>query len=177
MLSKQKITDQLPNATIPAQTLTSSDSCHGSDDEPMVYKTPKDYATSARQSREHLIAQGSDPSTIILLSELPNHIQPRQENESLDDFAKRYSQTMNAMIKKGTRILNDQCTADVVASVFGTADGRVFDLGSGSGATKKEFREFGEWFKGIPKMGQKVMVEVPERWLKFERKRKPDLLV
>ena len=106
-------------------------------------------------------------NTIILQSELRNHIPKRQGHESTSDFAKRYSQTMNAMIQSGVRILNDQCTAEVVASGFGTADGRFFDLGPGSGATKKEFREFGKWFKEISGTGQ--VVEVPDRWLKFEK--------
>ena len=31
---------------------------HDSDDEPMVYEIPHDYAVSARQERDHLIAAG-----------------------------------------------------------------------------------------------------------------------
>ncbi|KAG9532637.1 hypothetical protein KCU93_g1023, partial [Aureobasidium melanogenum] len=149
--------------------MNSNISCHDSDNEPMVYETPVDYATSARQKRERLIAQGTDPNTIILQSELHNHIPQGRKDESTSDFAKRYSQAINAMITSGVSILNDQCTADVVASAFGTADGRFFDLGPGSGATKKEFREFGKWFEEVSKTGQ--VVQVPDRWLKFEKKR------
>ncbi|KAH0030080.1 hypothetical protein KCU78_g3163, partial [Aureobasidium melanogenum] len=170
MLSEQEATDQPFDAIFPAQDLTNSNiSCHDSDNEPMVYETPVDYATSARQERERLIAQGTDPNTIILQSELHNHIPQRRKDESTSDFAERYSQAINAMITSGVSILNDQCTADVVASAFGTADGRFFDLGPGSGATKREFREFGKWFEEVSRTGQ--VVQVPDRWLKFEKKR------
>ncbi|KAL1848582.1 hypothetical protein Plec18170_007889 [Paecilomyces lecythidis] len=139
---------------------------HDSDDEPMVYETPQDYATSARQERDRLISEGADPDSVILQSELRDHIQ-RQEGDSSADFAKRYAKTMKDMIDRGVSILNDQCTADVVASKFGLADGRVFDLGPGSGATKGEFREFSQWFSEVSKSGQ--IHEVPEKWLKFEK--------
>jgi hypothetical protein len=132
----------------------------------MVYETPRDYATSARQSRERLISDGVDPNDVILESEVRNHI-PRKENESPAEFAKRYSEEMNAMIRRGVYILNDQCTADVVASVFCAADGRVFDLGPGSGATRGEFRKFNKWFLESLENGQ--LREVPEQWAKFER--------
>jgi hypothetical protein len=139
---------------------------HDSDDEPMVYETPRDYATSARQERDRLIDEGANPDSIIFQSELRNHIL-RQEGESSADFAKRYVNTINAMVGRGVSILNDQCTTDVVASGFRTADGRFFDLGPGSGATKREFREFGQWFSEMSEAGQ--MYEVPEKWLKFEK--------
>lgn len=139
---------------------------HDSDDEPMVYETPRDYATSARQERDRRIAEGASPDSVIFQSELRNHI-PRQEGESPTDFGKRYAETMNAMIGRGVCILNDQCTADVVASGFMTADGRFFDLGLGSGATRGEFREFRQWFSKMSKAGQ--MHEVPEKWLRFEK--------
>ena len=71
------------------------------------------------------------------------------------------------MIRRGITILNDQCTADTVAPGFETSDGRCFDLGPGSGATKGEFREFSRWFEEVSETGQ--MYEVPERWLKFEK--------
>ncbi|RMJ21141.1 hypothetical protein PHISP_07990 [Aspergillus sp. HF37] len=141
---------------------------HDSDDEPMVYETPRDYATSARQGRDRLIAEGADPDSVIFQSELRNHIL-RQEGESSADFAKRYAETMNAMIGRSVSILNDQCTTDVVASGFRTADGRFFDLGPGSGATKGEFREFSRWFSKKSEAGQ--MHEV-SKWLKFEKQAK-----
>ncbi|KAE8315419.1 hypothetical protein BDV41DRAFT_574793 [Aspergillus transmontanensis] len=100
------------------------------DDEPMVYETPRDYATSARQERDRLIAEGADPDSVILQSEVRNHV-PRQEGESSADY-----------------------------------DGRFFDLGPGSGATKREFREFSEWFSEVMEAGQTY--DVPEKWLKFE---------
>ncbi|GAD92480.1 hypothetical protein PVAR5_1072 [Paecilomyces variotii No. 5] len=142
---------------------------HNSDDEPMVYETPRDYATSARQERARLIAEGADPDSVILQSEVRNHIQ-RQEGESPADFTKRYVATTKDMINSGVSILNDQCTADVVASGFRTPDGRFFDLGPGSGATKGEFREFSQWFSEMAEAGQ--LHEVPERWLKFEKRDK-----
>ncbi|OGM49656.1 hypothetical protein ABOM_001878 [Aspergillus bombycis] len=139
---------------------------HDSDDEPMVYEIPKDYATWARQERDRLIAEGADPDSVILQSEVGNHI-PRPEGESPTDFAKRYAETMNGMIARGVRILNDQCIADVVPSGFETADGRFFDLGPGSGATKGEFRAFSQWFEEMLETGP--MHAVPEKWLKFEK--------
>lgn len=139
---------------------------HDSDDEPMVYETPRDYATSARQERDRLIAEGADPDSVIFQSELGNHIL-RREGESSANFAKRCAETVNAMIGRGITILNDQCTADVVASEFHTADGRVFDLGPGSGATKGEFREFNQWFWEMSEAEQ--IYKVPEQWLKFEK--------
>jgi hypothetical protein len=132
----------------------------------MVYEAPQDYATSARQERDRLIAGGADPDSVIFQSELRNHIR-RREGESSADFAKRYAETMNAMIGRGVSILNDQCTTDVVASGFGIADGRFFDLGPGSGVTKGEFREFSQWFSEMSEAGQ--VHEVPEKWLKFEK--------
>ncbi|RAO72316.1 uncharacterized protein BHQ10_008328 [Talaromyces amestolkiae] len=138
---------------------------HDSDDEPMVYVTSKDYATIARQTRDRLIAEGADPDSVIFQSDLPKIIQ-RQEGESRTDFAKRFSATMNDMIKRGVLILNDTCTADVVASGFRFRGGRRFDLGPRSGATKREFREFSKWFSDNANTGE--VPEVPEKWLKFE---------
>lgn len=91
----------------------------------MVYEKRKDYATLARQSRDHLITEGVDPDSIIFQSDLRNRIL-RREDESPADFAKRYVETINAMIGRGITILNDQCTIQVVASRFRTADGRMF---------------------------------------------------
>ncbi|KAJ9194966.1 hypothetical protein DTO166G4_6087 [Paecilomyces variotii] len=167
-MSEQKALDQQSGAihSEPAQIYGDEGVPHDSDDEPMVYETPQDYATSARQERDRLIAEGADPNSVILQSELRNHIL-RQEGESSADFAKRYAETMKGMIDRGVSILNDQCIADVVASGFRTADGRFFDLGPGSGATKREFREFSQWF---PEMSEEGRIhEVPEKWLKFEK--------
>lgn len=167
-MSEQKVLDQRSGVihSESAQGHRDDGVPHDSDDEPMVYETPRDYATYARQERDRLIAEGADPDSVIFESELCNHIL-RREGESSADFAKRYSTTMNAMIGRGVSILNDQCTADVVASGFRTADGRFFDLGPGSGATKGEFREFIQWFSEMSEEGQ--MHEVPEKWLKFEK--------
>lgn len=71
------------------------------------------------------------------------------------------------MIRRGITILNDQCTTQVMASRFRTADGRVFDLGPESGATKGEFREFSQWFSELSK--DREVHQVPEKWLKFEK--------
>ena len=145
---------------------------HDSDDEPMVYETPQDYATSAHQKRDRLIAEGTDPDSVILQSEVRNHV-PRREGESPADFGKRYCETMKAMISRGVSILNDVCTADVVPSGFVTEDGRFFDLGPGSGVTKGEFREFSRWFSEMVEAEQ--MHEVPEKWLKFEKPNPRDI--
>ncbi|KAK6812640.1 hypothetical protein RU639_011564 [Aspergillus parasiticus] len=102
MIPEQKDLDQR-SGTIhsePAQGHGHDEVPHDSDDEPMVYETPRDYATSARQKRDRLIAEG------------------------------------------------------------------FFDLGPGSGATKREFREFSEWFSEVMEAGQAY--EVPDKWLKFE---------
>lgn len=153
----------------PSQDHIDDDSIsHDSDNEPMIYETPKDYATSARQERDRLIASGVDPNAIVLQSELRKHISSR-ESESAADFTKRYVQTMKDMIGRGVLILNDMCTADVVAPEFTTAKGRVFDLGPGSGATKGEFRRFSWWFSGGLKAGE--ISEVPEEWVNFGKAR------
>ncbi|CAH0035053.1 unnamed protein product [Clonostachys rhizophaga] len=132
------------------------------DDDLMVYETPRNYRDEARQERDRLIAQGADPGSIILQSELHTFI-PKKDNESPEDFAKRYVEQVNTMINRGIQILNDQYIADVVASVFQTADGRTFDLGPGSGATRREFREFSQWFYEASDIGQ--LEDVPEKIL------------
>ena len=98
----------------------------------------------SRQERDRLIAEGANPASVILQSELHNHI-IRREGKSVGDYMKRYSDDMNAMIRRGVSILNDLLTADMVPSGFRTEDGRFFDLGPESGATKGEYREFGQW--------------------------------
>ncbi|OAG07644.1 uncharacterized protein CC84DRAFT_1163767 [Paraphaeosphaeria sporulosa] len=152
----------------PSQTQgpQNSSAPHDSDSDPMVYITPRDYASSARQSRSQHIAEGADPASIILQSELSTRI-PRHENESPADYVKRYSETMNAMIRSGVKILNDECIADQVPDTF-SAGGKVFDLGPGSGATKGEYREFGEWFEEACGRGGELG-EVPARWRRFEK--------
>ncbi|KAE8329575.1 hypothetical protein BDV39DRAFT_171606 [Aspergillus sergii] len=168
MIPEQKDLDQRSGMTHsePAQAHGDDEVPHDSDDEPMIYVTPRDYATSARQERDRLIDEGADPDSVILQSEVRNHV-PRREGESPADFAKRYAEIMNAIIGRGVSILGDMCTADVVASGFETEDGRFFDLGPGSGATKGEFREFSQWFSEMLEAGQRQ--EVPEKWLKLEK--------
>lgn len=144
----------------------SNDTTHDSDDDLMVYETPRDYGSWARQERDRRVASGTDPSMVILQSEVRDHV-PRQADESGADYVKRYCSTMNSMIARGVVILNDQCTADVVASSFRTGDGRCFDLGPGSGATKGEFRKFGRWFSESTKAD--TVSEVPEQWRKFQK--------
>ncbi|KAE8149821.1 hypothetical protein BDV25DRAFT_140406 [Aspergillus avenaceus] len=116
--------------------------------------------------RDRLIAESADPDSVIFQSEVRNHV-PQRDGDSPADFAKRYVETMKAMIGRGVSILNDQCTADVVPSGFKTTDRRFFYLGPGSSATKREFREFSQWFSEVSETGQ--MHEVPEKWLKFEK--------
>ncbi|KOS38107.1 hypothetical protein ACN38_g11072 [Penicillium nordicum] len=107
----------------------------------MVYRISKDYATMARRERDSLLAEGADPNSVILQSELHNYI-PRRENDSIDEYTKRYADTMMEMTRRGVRILNDKLTGDHMPSIFGTASGKVFDLGPESGSIKGEYREF-----------------------------------
>lgn len=167
-MSEQQVSDQRSDAKVSesAQDHVDDSGPHDFDNEPMVYETPHDYRASALRERERLLAQGADPDSIILISELPSHI-PRREGESNADYNKRYSATLNAMIQRGVSIMNDKSIANVVASRFCAADGRTFDLGPGSGATKGEFREFGQWFADGAEAGQ--VPEVPEKWKKFEK--------
>lgn len=139
----------------------------GDDDEPMVYDTPRDYATYVRQERDWLISMGADPESIVFQSELCKHVPRRQDDEADAEYAKRFSNKMNEMIKQGTLILNDVATMDGVASGHGVPKGRFFDLGPESGATKGEFKAFEKWWFEIYQSEEPV--EVPERWLKFER--------
>lgn len=156
-----------------AQTTRDPDERHDSDDELMVYETPKDYASWAQGERARLLAAGTAPDMVLLESEIRDHVGPRGVDEPGAEYAQRYCAVMNDMIQRGVRILNDQCTADVVASAFGTGDGREFDLGPGSGATKGEFRDFGKWFWWWCDKGK--VGEVPERFKKFEKKAAGDV--
>lgn len=140
----------------------------GDDDEPMVYETPRDYATSARKERDWLISMGADPDSVILQSEVCNYV-PQNPEEPLSEYGKRYVETMKHMIQNGVMILNDLTTGDVEASGFGTSDGRRFNLGPGSGATKGDFRAFTQWFHEVAEAGG--IYEVPERWSRFEEHR------
>ncbi|KAJ5190712.1 uncharacterized protein N7498_009697 [Penicillium cinerascens] len=148
-----------------AQTYGDDGARHDSDDEPMVYRIPKDYATIARQERDSLLAECADPDSVILQSELHNYV-PRRENDSADEYTKRYADTMMDMVCRGVRILNDMLTGDAMPDTFGTASGKVFDLGPESGSTKGEYREFKRWLWGVQGAEQ---IEVPEKWLKFEK--------
>ncbi|KAJ5735615.1 uncharacterized protein N7483_000740 [Penicillium malachiteum] len=138
---------------------------HDSDDEPMVYMIPRDYATAAREERQSLLAEGADPDSIILQSELHNYV-PRKENDTVNEYTKRYADTMMDMTRRGVRILNDMLIADPVPTTFGTASGKFFDLGPKSGTTKGEYREFMQWLFGVQEAEH---IEVPEKWLKFEK--------
>lgn len=148
-----------------AQTHGDDGTRHDSDDEPMVYRISKDYATIARQERHSLLAEGAGPDSVILQSELHNYV-PRRENDSVDQYTKRYADTMMDMTRRGVRILNDMLTGDTMPDTFGTASGKVFDLGPESGSTKGEYREFRRWLLGVQEAGQ---IDVPEKWLKFEK--------
>ncbi|KAJ5541533.1 hypothetical protein N7494_006609 [Penicillium frequentans] len=148
-----------------AQTHGDNGARHDSDDEPMVYRIPKDYATIARQERHSLLAEGADPDSVILQSELHNYV-PRRENDSVDQYTKRYADTMMDLTRRGVQILNDMLTGDMMPGTFGTASGKVFDLGPESGSTKGEYREFRRWLLGVQEAEQ---IEVPEKWLKFEK--------
>lgn len=167
-MSEQKAVDQRSGVihSEAAQDHEDDGAPHDSDDELWIGCIPRDYATAARQERDRLIAEGADPDSIVLQSELGNYV-IRREDESVDDFTKRYAETMMTMIHRGVAILNDLLIGDFVASEFKTKDGRFFDLGPGSGATKGEFREFSQWFSEVSVARQAY--EVPERWLKFEK--------
>ncbi|KAF3387955.1 hypothetical protein DPV78_012189 [Talaromyces pinophilus] len=137
-MSEQEVLDQRLG-------VTNSDSVqsHGdSDDEPMVHETRKDYGPSARAWRDQLIA------TALILS--------------LSSSKAPYA------IKCHDKKASPLPTLKSVASTFVMAGGRRFDLGPGSGVTKREFREFREWCAEVVKAGEKVH-EVPERWLKYEK--------
>ena len=165
---EQNILDQRSAAihSEAAQDLRDDGVPHDSDDEPMVYEIPVDCAALSRQERDRLIAEGANPASVILQSELHNHI-IRREGKSVGDYMKRYSDDMNAMIRRGVSILNDLLTADMVPSGFRTEDGRFFDLGPESGATKGEYREFGQWLLEVSVAGQTY--ELLEKWLKSEK--------
>lgn len=162
-MSEQEVLEQPSDVILPE----SAESHEDSDDELMVHETRKDYGPSARAWRDQLIADGVDPESIIFASDLRNQI-PRQEGESSTDFEKRYAKSMFDMIKRGITVLNDQWTTEIVASTFVMAGGRRFDLGPGSGVTKREFREFHEWFSEAARAKQ--VYEVPEKWAKFEKR-------
>lgn len=130
------------------------------DDSPMVHVTPNDYASWARGYRKELESQGEEA---VLMSELPQLIECRREDESPAEYAQRYTETMNEMIQRGVSILNDQTTHDVAPNRFHIA-GRDFDVGPESGITKKEYREFSEL------LGDSDLdyADIPERFKRFE---------
>nr|POE61842.1 hypothetical protein CFP56_73146 [Quercus suber] len=169
-MSERVTVDQRSND----QQSTSAPNCsddrtsQDSDDEPMVYTTPWDSAVEARQVRDHLIAGGTDRESIILGSELHTRV-PQREGESKDDYARRYVENMKTMTRGGVSILPDWFKARTVPNGFRTPDGRVFDLGEGSGATKGEYRDFHHWWSTISEAGE--IQEVPEKWKKFEKLR------
>jgi hypothetical protein len=136
----------------------------------MVHFTPIDFAATARAERDRLVAQGTDPGSIIFMSEFSQRF-PQQEGESNRDFSHRRSTTMQAMVADDVVILNDQGTGNRVPDVFPSKDGRTFDLGPNSGVTKGEYREFTKWFYQVWRAEAGPEYEVPERWLKFVRPR------
>lgn len=133
----------------------------GDEDGPMIYVERKDYAASAQKYRKELLEQGEE---VVLQSELPSLI-PCKEGESAGDYAKRYSDGMNEMIRRGVYILNDETTHDVVPNVF-VVDGREFDVSERSGITKREYREFSDLTAG----GGIKYADIPEKFLRFERR-------
>ncbi|KAF2722585.1 hypothetical protein K431DRAFT_302437 [Polychaeton citri CBS 116435] len=129
------------------------------DDEPMVHCVPADYASSAKKHLEELRSQGKEA---ILMSELPGQI-PRRDNESGSDYAARYSESMNNLIRRGVHILNDQSTHNVAPDRF-RIEGHDFDVGPDSGITKGAYRGFSQLTgrKGV------TYADIPEEFLKFE---------
>lgn len=111
-----------------------------------------------------MLARGEEA---ILQSEVPLYV-PKVEGEAPADYAKRYSDTMNSMIRRGVSILNDQCTADVVPDGF-SAGGRHFRLGPNDGVTKGEYRDFENWFSSLDheRVDREGLV-VPERFRRWE---------
>lgn len=101
---------------------------------------------------------------MILQSELPSLI-PRHPDEPGKEYDKRFCDAQNDMIRRGVYILNDQCTADVVPDQF-FVRGRDFDVGPKSGITKREYREFNEWFRTLE--DEVAIKEVPEGWREYE---------
>ncbi|KAJ5733811.1 hypothetical protein N7493_002597 [Penicillium malachiteum] len=138
---------------------------HDSDDEPMPYSIPVDYATLSRQERQKLIDEGADPDSVILLSEFHKYL-PRGENESVDEYTKRYADAMMDLPRRGVQILNDTTTAEVIGCIHGTVSGKFFDISPRTGATKGEYREFMRWLLGGVQEAEEL--EVPEKWLKFQ---------
>lgn len=134
-----------------------------SDDSPMVYCTPVDYASSAKRERDELRNQGEEA---VLMSEISSLI-PRRDGESDGDYAKRYSDGMNDMIRRSVLILNDKTTHECQPNFF-YIDGHGFDVGPNSGITKKEYREFDEWT-----VEDVSYADIPERFLKYESSRDP----
>lgn len=146
---------------------TNDTTAHESDDEPMIYDFPRDYGSEARQQREDLLSEGADPDSIILISDLHNKMPPRGEDESVDQYTKRFAETWKAMSQSGIHVLNDDMKGDSVPTGFNTPDGRAFDLGPNSGATKGEYRAFCQWFQKASLADN--VGEVPEKWQKFEK--------
>jgi hypothetical protein len=137
---------------------------HDSDDEPMVHSTPRDYKTWARQERERMIAEGTDPKDVMMQSEVFRH----QPGETPEEMTKRIKATFKEVRSRGVMVLNDMCVADVKPDTF-QIGGRRFVLGPKSGVTKGEYRQFGEWFARMAEQGDELREEVPEKFLKFEQ--------
>ncbi|KAK5168997.1 uncharacterized protein LTR77_006306 [Saxophila tyrrhenica] len=129
------------------------------DDAPMVHTTPSDHATWAPKEVERLRSEGKEA---MLMREIPSQI-PREEGESGADYAKRFSEYMNNLIRRGVSIMDDQITHNAAPNQF-TIGEHEFDVGPHSGITKREYREFGDYLfsEGATYDG------IPERFLKFE---------
>lgn len=118
----------------------------------------------ALAERPKLQAEGHE---VVLQSEVFST--PRLPAESDAQYAKRISETMNDMIRRGVMILNDQCTADVAPDFFSIKN-HSFDVGPKSGITKKEYREFNEWIDSVWEAEEAGIedVSVPEKFRNFE---------
>ncbi|KAK3051359.1 hypothetical protein LTR09_007382 [Extremus antarcticus] len=130
------------------------------DNEPMVHVTPSDNATWAPKEKEKLISKGKES---VLMSELPGLVGPKRDDETGADYAKRYSNYLNDLIRRGVSVLGDTITHNSAPN-GATIDDHEFDIGPNSGITKKEYREFGDWMSGE---GASYS-DTPERFLKFE---------
>lgn len=162
--AKDTSTNMSAQAIQPAREVeaVSMDQAENDDDNPMVHTKPVDYASWAPKRKQELLAQGEEA---ILMSQLPSLV-PRKENESGAEYAKRYSDKMNELIREGVSILNDHTTHETAPDIF-SVDGHEFDVGPHSGITKKEYREFSNFIGGEEAV---TYADVPERFLKYESK-------
>lgn len=153
-----------PHSSGDSQTQHVQTDLEDDENSPMVHIQPNDYRSWALEERTKLQAEGEE---VVLMSELGSLI-PRNPDEPVCDYAKRYSDTMNAMVQRGVAILNDQTTADVVPGWFFVGE-HEFNVGPDSGITKKEYREFEEWLGGGDDEDQAEKYStLPEEFKTFE---------